>query len=151
MFRELGVPRSRGAAGTCADNAAAESLNATLKRETLPGREHWDSAGEARVAVVRWTTGYNTSKEAFHPRSDLSEGVRAAIGCADHRRMGLDVHIFGEPPIVWHILATGVPLPDLGTGYLDRRIDPAKETRRFLARLHALGHLVAIEPTQPEA
>jgi transposase InsO family protein len=31
----LGVIRSRGAVGTSADNAAAESFNATLKRETL--------------------------------------------------------------------------------------------------------------------
>lgn len=31
---ELGVIRSRGAVGTSADNAAAESLNATMKRET---------------------------------------------------------------------------------------------------------------------
>ena len=53
--------------------------------------------------------------------------------------------------IVWHILATGRPYQDLGTDYLDRRIDPAKETRRLLARLPALGHQVTIEPTQPAA
>ncbi len=59
---ELGVTRSRGAVGTAADNAAAESLNATLKRETLQGRKRWNSAGEARAAVFRWITRYNTRR-----------------------------------------------------------------------------------------
>ena len=60
MCRELGVTRSRGAVGTSADNAAAESLNATLKRETLQGKKRWNGAGEARAAVFRWITRYNT-------------------------------------------------------------------------------------------
>lgn len=51
--------------------------------------------------------------------------------------------------IVGHIPATGRPYRDLGTDYLDRRIDPAEETRRLLARLQALDHQVTIEPTQP--
>src|SRR6185312_14674352 len=48
--------------------------------------------------------------------------------------------------IIWHVLATGKPYTDLGADYLDRRIDPAKETRRLIARLQALGHTVTIEP-----
>lgn len=59
---ELGVTRSRGAAGTSADNATAESLNATMKRETLQGRKRWDGAREARLAVFRWATRYNTRR-----------------------------------------------------------------------------------------
>ncbi len=62
LCRELGVTRSRRAVGTSADNAAAESLNATLKRETLQGRRRWNSAGEARAAVFRWITRYNTNR-----------------------------------------------------------------------------------------
>ncbi len=62
VCRELGVTRSRGAVGTSADNAAAESFNATLKRETLQGRKRWNSAGEARVDVFRWVTRYNTRR-----------------------------------------------------------------------------------------
>ncbi len=42
--RQLGVTRSRGAVGTSADNAAAESFNASLKRETLQGAHHWPDA-----------------------------------------------------------------------------------------------------------
>jgi transposase InsO family protein len=62
VCRELGVTRSRGAVGTSADNAAAESFNATLKRETLQGRKRWDSAREARAHVFRWITRYNTRR-----------------------------------------------------------------------------------------
>lgn len=58
----LGVTRSRGAVGTSADNAAAESLNATMKRETLQGRKRWNGAREARLAVFRWATRYNTRR-----------------------------------------------------------------------------------------
>jgi transposase InsO family protein len=58
----LGVIRSRGAVGTSADNAAAESFNATLKRETLQGKKRWSGAREARLAVFRWVTRYNTRR-----------------------------------------------------------------------------------------
>jgi transposase InsO family protein len=56
----LGVIRSRGAVGTSADNAAAESFNASLKRETLQGAKRWPTARAARLAVFRWATRYNT-------------------------------------------------------------------------------------------
>ncbi|OUC92610.1 integrase core domain-containing protein, partial [Streptosporangium minutum] len=56
----LGVTRSRGEVGTSADNAAAESFNATLKREILQGARHWPDARAARLAVFGWITRYNT-------------------------------------------------------------------------------------------
>jgi transposase InsO family protein len=59
---ELGVIRSRGAVGTSADNAAAESFNATMKRETLQGRKRWPGPREARLTVFRWATRYNTRR-----------------------------------------------------------------------------------------
>ncbi|MER5650205.1 IS3 family transposase [Streptosporangium sp. NPDC002524] len=58
--RRLGVTRSRGAVGTSADNAAAESFNASLKRETLQGAHHWPDARTARLTVFGWITRYNT-------------------------------------------------------------------------------------------
>jgi transposase InsO family protein len=57
--RRLGVTRSRDAVGTSADNAAAESFNANLKRETLQGTHGWPDARTARLAVFRWITRYN--------------------------------------------------------------------------------------------
>jgi transposase InsO family protein len=42
------------------DNAAAESFNASLKRETLRGAHGWPDVHTARLAVFRWITRYNT-------------------------------------------------------------------------------------------
>ncbi|MFF5158245.1 IS3 family transposase [Streptomyces sp. NPDC000348] len=48
-----GIRRSMGAVGTSADNAAAESFFASLKREILPGRHGRPTARAARLAVFR--------------------------------------------------------------------------------------------------
>ena len=62
LCAELGVRQSMGAVGTSADNAAAEAFNASLKRETLQGAKSWSSAREARLAVFKWITRYNTRR-----------------------------------------------------------------------------------------
>ncbi|MER6549703.1 IS3 family transposase [Streptomyces sp. NPDC001250] len=54
-----GIRRSTGAVGTSADNAAAESFFASLKREILPGRRGWPTERAARLAVFRWLGFYN--------------------------------------------------------------------------------------------
>jgi transposase InsO family protein len=59
---DLGVTQSMGAVGTSADNALAESFNATLKRETLQGAARWESVRAARLAVFGWITRYNTKR-----------------------------------------------------------------------------------------
>ncbi|MEV8480094.1 IS3 family transposase [Streptomyces sp. NPDC051173] len=59
---ELEVKQSMGAVGTSADNALAESFNATLKRETLRGARRFDGVRACRLAVFRWTTRYNTRR-----------------------------------------------------------------------------------------
>jgi transposase InsO family protein len=51
-----------GAVGSSADNALAESFNATLKRETLAGAPGWDTPAQARRAVFAWSTRYNTRR-----------------------------------------------------------------------------------------
>ena len=48
------------AIGSSADNAAAESWNATMKRETLQSRKGWSSEREARLELFRWLHRYNT-------------------------------------------------------------------------------------------
>jgi transposase InsO family protein len=58
----LGVTQSMGAVGTSADNALAESFNATLKRETLQGSHAWPDAASCRREVFRWVTRYNTRR-----------------------------------------------------------------------------------------
>ncbi|MEU2856617.1 IS3 family transposase [Streptomyces syringium] len=57
-----GVLQSMSAVGSSADNAAAESFNATFKRETLKGRRGWSSEREARLDAFRWLHRYNTRR-----------------------------------------------------------------------------------------
>ena len=52
-----------GAVGTSADNALAESFNATLKREILAGRRLLARRrSPAAAQVFRWLTRYNTRR-----------------------------------------------------------------------------------------
>lgn len=58
----LGVTLSLGGVGTSADNAMAESFNATLKRETLTGAAAFTHEQSCRREVFRWATRYNTRR-----------------------------------------------------------------------------------------
>ncbi|MFE7620723.1 IS3 family transposase [Streptomyces sp. NPDC057496] len=60
--RRAGVLQSMSAVGSSADNAAAESFNATFKREALQGRKGWSSEREARLDAFRWLHRYNTRR-----------------------------------------------------------------------------------------
>ncbi|SDY93457.1 Integrase core domain-containing protein [Modestobacter sp. DSM 44400] len=51
-----------GAVGSSADNALAESFNATLKRETLAGAAGWHTPAQARREVFAWASRYNTRR-----------------------------------------------------------------------------------------
>lgn len=64
--RKAGVRQSMSAIGSSADNALAESFNATFKRETLQGRKHWSSEHEARLDTFRWLHRYNTRRRHSH-------------------------------------------------------------------------------------
>jgi transposase InsO family protein len=55
-----GVRQSMSAVGSSADNALAESFNATFKRETLQGRRAFTDEREARLASFRWLHRYNS-------------------------------------------------------------------------------------------
>ncbi|MFI6864344.1 IS3 family transposase [Streptomyces sp. NPDC050421] len=57
-----GVRRSMSAVGSSADNALAESFNATFKRETLQGRKSWPDERQARLDAFRWLHRYNTRR-----------------------------------------------------------------------------------------
>ncbi|MFF8596995.1 hypothetical protein ACF061_37395 [Streptomyces sp. NPDC015220] len=51
----LFVRQSMSAVGSSADNAAAESWNATMKRETLQNRKSWSSERDASNSSVGCT------------------------------------------------------------------------------------------------
>src|SRR5439155_11181807 len=55
-----GIRQSMSKVGSSADNAAAESFNASLKRETLQGRRAFTDERQARLAAFRWLHRYNT-------------------------------------------------------------------------------------------
>ena len=58
----LGVTQSMGAVGSSADNALAESFNATLKREVLQDAACWPDAVTCRRQVFKWLVRYNTRR-----------------------------------------------------------------------------------------
>ncbi|MFF0678247.1 IS3 family transposase [Streptomyces tendae] len=60
--KSAGVRRSMSAIGSSADNALAESFNATFQRETLQGRKSWPNEREARLDAFRWLHRYNTRR-----------------------------------------------------------------------------------------
>nr|WP_107088233.1 IS3 family transposase [Streptomyces sp. NRRL F-4707] len=60
--RSAEVRRSMSAIGSSADNALAESFNATFKREPLQGRKSWPGEREARLNAFRWLHRYNTRR-----------------------------------------------------------------------------------------
>lgn len=62
LCAQLGVTRSHGAVGSSADNALAESFNATLKRETLAGEATYLDEASCRREVFRWAVRYNTRR-----------------------------------------------------------------------------------------
>jgi len=62
LCASLRVTQSMGAVGTSADNALAESFNATLKRELLQGAHAWPDEATCRREVFRWVNRYNTRR-----------------------------------------------------------------------------------------
>ncbi|MFE9361217.1 integrase core domain-containing protein [Streptomyces olivaceoviridis] len=65
--------RAMGTVGTSADNAAAGSFFASLKRELLPDRRGWPNERAARLAVFHWLGFYN------HRRRHSSIGCLAPV------------------------------------------------------------------------
>ena len=60
VCKAAGVRQSMSKIGSSADNALAESFNATFKRETLQGRRAFTDEREARLSSFRWLHRYNT-------------------------------------------------------------------------------------------
>lgn len=62
LCARLGVTQSMGAVGSSADNALAESFNATLKREVLQDAACWPDEATCRREVFRWLVRYNNRR-----------------------------------------------------------------------------------------
>jgi transposase InsO family protein len=78
---QLGVTQSLGGVGTSADNALAESFNATLKRETLAGAATYADEASCRRQIFRWAVRYNTKRRHSylgHQAPNTYENTRTA-------------------------------------------------------------------------
>ena len=62
LCKKFGVTQSMGAVGSSADNALAESFNATMKREVLQDTACWPDELTCRRQVFRWLVRYNTKR-----------------------------------------------------------------------------------------
>ncbi|WP_148649538.1 IS3 family transposase [Novosphingobium barchaimii] len=62
LCKRLGVTQSMGAVGSSADNALAESFNATMKREVLQDAACWSDEPTCRRQVFKWLVRYNTRR-----------------------------------------------------------------------------------------
>ena len=62
LCKKVGVTQSMGAVGSSADNALAESFNATMKREVLQDAACWSDEVTCRRQVFRWLARYNTKR-----------------------------------------------------------------------------------------
>ena len=62
LCKKFGVTQSMGAVGSSADNALAESFNATMKREVLQDAACWSEELTCRRQVFRWLVRYNTRR-----------------------------------------------------------------------------------------
>jgi transposase InsO family protein len=71
--KTAGVRQSMSKVGSSADNALAESFNATFKRETLQGRRAFTDEHDARLTSFRWLHRYNTVRR--HSRLDQQSPI----------------------------------------------------------------------------
>lgn len=86
LCRELGVTQSMGAVGSSADNALAESFNATMKREVLQDAACWTDESTCRRQVFRWLVRYNTKRRhswcRYVPPAAYETGYTATLPTA---------------------------------------------------------------------
>ena len=87
---------------------------------------------EAALAAIR---SKNTYLAAQYQRLKPRLGHGRALGAVKHSIL----------IAYWHMFTNGEVYRDLGGDYFQRR-DPAKATKRLVAKLHALGHTVTLQP-----
>jgi transposase len=88
---------------------------------------------EAALAAIR---SKNTYLAAQYQRLKPRIGHGRALGTVKHSIL----------IAYWHMFANGEAYRDLGGDYFQRR-DPARATKRLVAKLQALGHHVTLGPT----
>jgi transposase len=90
---------------------------------------------EAALAAIRTK---NTYLAAQYQRLKPRLGHGRALGAVKHSML----------IAYWHMFTTGETYHDLGGDFFQRR-DPERHTKRLVAKLEALGHLVTLQPAAP--
>ena len=67
-----GLLGSMGRVASAGDNAMMESFFATLQRELLNRRTHWDSRAELARAIFEWIEGWHNPRRRHTSIEDLS-------------------------------------------------------------------------------
>jgi len=118
-------------AGRCPGND--QSAGKRRSGRTRKGSK-WLGIGlqEAALAAIR---AKNTYLAAQYQRLKPRLGHGRALGAVKHSIL----------IAYWHMFKTGEVYRDLGGDYFQRR-DPAKATKRLVAKLQALGHTVTLQP-----
>ena len=117
-------------AGVCPGND--ESAGKRRSGRTRKGSK-WLRANLIEAATAASRTK-NTYLQAQYQRLRARRGHARAITAVAHSMM----------IAVWHILSTGEIYRDLGGDYFSQR-DPERTTRRLIAQLEKLGHVVTLE------
>ncbi len=119
-------------AGLCPGND--ESAGKRRSGRTRKG-SRWLSIALTEAAQAN-TRSRDTYLSAQYRRLRTRRGHKKAIGAVKH------------PIIVacWHMLTTGELYRDAGGDYFTR-LDPDKQTRRLVAQLERLGHVVTLDTT----
>lgn len=117
-------------AGQCPGND--QSAGKRRSGRTRKGSKWLDQAlKDAAMAAVRTNDSY---LQAQYQRLRPRIGHGRSLGAVKHTILCT----------CWHMLTTGELYRDLGGDYFRRR-DPERQTRRLVAQLEALGHIVTLE------
>ena len=118
-------------AGRCPGND--QSAGKRRSGRTRKGSK-WLGIGleEAALAAIR---SKNTYLAAQYQRLKPRLGHGRALGAVKHSIL----------IAYWHMFTNGEVYRDLGGDYFQRR-DPARATKRLVAKLQALGHTVTLQP-----
>lgn len=104
LCKRLGVTQSMGAVGSSADNALAESFNATMKREVLRDAACWSDDLTCRRQVFRWLVRYNIRRRHSWCRYLSPSTYESQLRCNPLRnhtpcpRSGVGAHV-AVPPL----------------------------------------------------
>jgi transposase len=107
-------------------------------------RRHGNEHIQSLLVECAWSAARHDGylKSLYHRHVMKWGGYRSPLA----KKKAIIVVAHAMIVIIWHVLATGKPYHELGSGYFTSRLDPERETRRLIAKLEAPGHTVSLQP-----